>query len=124
MKIERIFREDFGQSPCEVFAEFEEEPIAAASLAQVHRATTHDGQHVAVKVLKQFTCKRCGYFEFSQLLQTFLLRNIIFSSLLCFQVQYIDLRDRFYGDIKTIEILLAVIGWMHPSFAFKWVLEV
>jgi ubiquinone biosynthesis protein len=48
--VERILREELGAAPSELFASFDREPIAAASIGQVHRATTKDGVEVAVKV--------------------------------------------------------------------------
>jgi aarF domain-containing kinase len=44
------FRNETGRSPEEVYAEFESEPFAAASLGQVHRARLKTGEPVAVKI--------------------------------------------------------------------------
>ena len=43
-------REDLGGEPDTVFARFDVEPLAAASIAQVHRAQLHDGTEVVVKI--------------------------------------------------------------------------
>lgn len=44
--------EDLGAPPEEVFAAFDPEPLAAASIAQVHRARLEDGNEVVVKVCR------------------------------------------------------------------------
>jgi ubiquinone biosynthesis protein len=47
---ERVITEDLGNSLARLFVDFEREPVAAASIGQVHRATLPNGKEVAVKV--------------------------------------------------------------------------
>ncbi|MCQ9615362.1 AarF/UbiB family protein [Paenalcaligenes niemegkensis] len=42
--------EDLNGDPYQVFASFDEQPIAAASIAQVYKATLHSGEQVVLKV--------------------------------------------------------------------------
>lgn len=48
--IRAVVEADLGKPLDAIFSEFDEHPIASASLAQVHRARLQDGREVAVKV--------------------------------------------------------------------------
>jgi len=47
---ERVIEEDLGNSIDRLFLAFDPEPVAAASIGQVHRATLPNGKPVAVKI--------------------------------------------------------------------------
>jgi len=47
-----IVERELGQSVSELFASFEENPLASASVAQVHAAIMHNGDEVVVKVIR------------------------------------------------------------------------
>lgn len=49
-RIEKVLLEEWGPQWRDRFAEFNETPVAAASVAQVHRATLTTGEKVAVKI--------------------------------------------------------------------------
>ena len=49
-RMERLLRTELGGPLSDTFSEFSREPVAAASIGQVHRARTIDGRDVAVKV--------------------------------------------------------------------------
>ncbi|HEJ9093977.1 ABC1 kinase family protein [Serratia odorifera] len=50
--LEGQIRADLGADPQQVFAEFDTQPLAAASMAQIYRARLHSGEAVVVKVLR------------------------------------------------------------------------
>src|SRR5438309_6312042 len=49
-QVAEVVRAELGRFPDELFAHFEREPLAAASLGQVHAARLPDGREVVVKV--------------------------------------------------------------------------
>ncbi|MGN6430449.1 MAG: ABC1 kinase family protein [Gaiellaceae bacterium] len=49
-EVERVIREELGLTIEQAFLEFDEQPTAAASIGQVHRALLPNGERVAVKV--------------------------------------------------------------------------
>ena len=54
-----VIEEELGGSPDDVFATWDPVPVASASIGQVHRAMTHDGVAIAVKV--QYPGRRRGH---------------------------------------------------------------
>lgn len=48
--VHKVLAEDLGPDWRSSFAEFNDQPAAAASIGQVHRAVWHDGRQVAVKI--------------------------------------------------------------------------
>jgi predicted unusual protein kinase regulating ubiquinone biosynthesis (AarF/ABC1/UbiB family) len=48
--LEKLMRKEYGRPLARVFSDFDERAFAAASIGQVHRATTFDGEDVVVKI--------------------------------------------------------------------------
>lgn len=51
-QVRAVIERDLGKKVDNLFGEIDPDPLGAASIAQVHRATTKDGEDVVVKVIK------------------------------------------------------------------------
>ncbi|MBV8966697.1 MAG: AarF/ABC1/UbiB kinase family protein [Mycobacteriaceae bacterium] len=49
-EVHKLFVEELGEDPAMLFAKWDDQPFASASIAQVHYATLHSGEDVVVKI--------------------------------------------------------------------------
>ncbi|CAN5313298.1 AarF/UbiB family protein [soil metagenome] len=56
--VRRMVTEELGQPPDEVFAGFDDRPLSAASIAQVHAVTLPDGREAVIKLQRPDIAKR------------------------------------------------------------------
>jgi predicted unusual protein kinase regulating ubiquinone biosynthesis (AarF/ABC1/UbiB family) len=103
--IRRQIKKELGHAPEDVFAEFEEEAFAAASLGQVHKARLKSGESVVVKVQYpgvEETVKQ-DLQNIKALLQTFTLigRDLMRQKIDQSDV-YRELEERLYEELDYI----------------------
>lgn len=121
---------EFGAKIDNIFSRFEQIPIAAASIAQVYKASLKDGTNVAVKVIRpditkkyaenisffydiaSFLDKKWPRFRFQEIVDVFnsmMLRELDF---LLEAASYSEMRDNFISD-PTVYIPL--VHWSFTS---------
>ncbi|KAG5529794.1 hypothetical protein RHGRI_030245 [Rhododendron griersonianum] len=96
--IKEVLTSSLGPDLLEIFLSFDEHPVAAASIAQVHRAVLKDHQEVAVKVGQ--------------------LCNVI-----SVRVQYPGLEHQFKIDIAAMSFLSKFVALFFPEYRFGWLVS-
>lgn len=97
-EVEKIIVTELGVRLSKAFDEFDKEPLAAASLGQIHRARMRDGREVVVKV--QRPCIR------EQILQDL----EIFADVAEFYVLHTDLGKKYEFDVMVEEFRKSLLG--------------
>lgn len=80
----QIIEDAFHKSVDDLFAEFDESPLASASIAQVHKAKMHDGREMIVKVVRPD-------------IERTILRDLSLMHILA------DMAERYWEDVQRIK---------------------
>lgn len=108
-RVKVIIETDFGKKLEEVFSEFEEEPLAAASLAQVHKAVLKaTGQEVAVKL--QFPTLRVQT-HYDMIVMSFCLK-VVAKLTAWYQfrgLNWVQFFDNFKESLFKVSIFLQIV---------------
>jgi len=116
----------FGLPLEEIYSSFEEVPVGAASIAQVHRAVTTEGREVAVKVLRPKIRER-----FARDIETYewaaahleqlggeaarLRPRLVIENLKRWTARELDLRREAASASELAEAMVAVPGYIVPA---------
>jgi ubiquinone biosynthesis protein len=93
-EVRTIIRQELGGEPEAVYATFERQSFAAASIGQVHRATLHNGDRVAVKVQRPH------------------IREILQADIhLMYSVTWLLDFSRVFGGVKSREVIDEFARW-------------
>lgn len=100
-QVREIIREELGNYPEDLFRTFEVEPLAAASIGQVHRAVLHTGDEVAVKVQRPNV------------------KQIIRSDvhLMYFIARLLD-RTRLFGGTRAVDVVNEFARWTEDELDY------
>lgn len=108
----KLMRQEFGQSPQDLYRDFEPQAFAAASLGQVHAATLHSGEAVAVKL--QYPGMAASVHSDLALLRG-LLQTVLAGSTALPQA---EVMERVLADVERT--LVAELDYMQEARNLRW----
>ncbi|KAK9473482.1 ABC1 family-domain-containing protein [Dipodascopsis tothii] len=118
--VEAVLRAELGAAPETVFAWIDHEPVASASIAQVHRAQLHTGEQVAVKVQHPAIRKQVGWDLGAYRAMVYIYDRWVFDIPLYFTVDYtcrrLESELDFENEASNAEAMAAAVA-SEPALA-------
>eukprot|EP01104_Vermistella_antarctica_P009731 TRINITY_DN2521_c0_g1_i2.p1 TRINITY_DN2521_c0_g1~~TRINITY_DN2521_c0_g1_i2.p1 ORF type:complete len:660 (+),score=142.57 TRINITY_DN2521_c0_g1_i2:169-2148(+) len=112
--VAQVIKEEFGRDVDDIFLHFEREPIASASLAQVHVAYLSDHKHRNRNRHATDGDVDATSVDGDDDEDKSSLRKV------AVKVQFPRLRETCTGDVFTISLLVNIAAYIFPKFTFKW----